>query len=482
MEMKYKQSGQLRTIAIGVLVGFAGMLMACVKAKDPYNPADDSANRVGTVTLSSLGREGDFIVVEPQSATKADDGAVPDVSTFRVAILDSEGQNVVHDNNSGFDYKWDTYAEIAGQTITIPSGKYKFEAASLAEEPLAAWDTPYYYGVQDFSVSPGGASTVDLVCKLANVKVTVAFDQQFLDNVDNPSVQVYFDYTDPATATKTYADLVFSTTETRAGYFKVPADGNLYVKVTGTRKADGQPLGNGQGQTEIISNATAMQWHKVTVGYQETGALSSSISIDYRTIDSEHTIEIPDGDGVIDGGSNNDNWEDGDDGDGGGTTQTLEIVGANYNGSPFDISQQLEVSASVDNEIDVRFDASEGIDQLYVTINSEALATLLPGLGLENGVPFDIANLPDDSERPEGVDESAWWVNMFADPAIGILDPEVPIKGKTTHTFKVGGLMSMLAMVANPSVNGAAVHKFGLKMVDSQGNVKEATLAINLSE
>ena len=225
-----------------------------------------------------------------------------------------------------------------------------------------------------------------------------------------------------------------------------------------------------------------MQWHKVTVGYQETGALSSSISIDYRTIDSEHTIEIPDGDGVIDGGSNNDNWEDGDDGDGGGTTQTLEIVGANYNGSPFDISQQLEVSASVDNEIDVRFDASEGIDQLYVTINSEALATLLPGLGLENGVPFDIANLPDDSERPEGVDESAWWVNMFADPAIGILDPEVPIKGKTTHTFKVGGLMSMLAMVANPSVNGAAVHKFGLKMVDSQGNVKEATLAINLSE
>ena len=475
MEMKYKQSGQLRTIAIGVLVGFAGMLMACVKAKDPYNPADDSANRVGTVTLSSLGREGDFIVVEPQSATKADDGAVPDVSTFRVAILDSEGQNVVHDNNSGFDYKWDTYAEIAGQTITIPSGKYKFEAASLAEEPLAAWDTPYYYGVQDFSVSPGGASTVDLVCKLANVKVTVAYDQQFLDNVDNPSVQVYFDYTDPATATKTYADLVFSTTETRAGYFKVPADGNLYVKVTGTRKADGQPLGNGQGQTEIISNATAMQWHKVTVGYQETGALSSSISIDYRTIDSEHTIEIPDGDGVIDGGPNNDNWEDeGDDGEGGDTTPTLDIVGANFNGNPFDISQQLEVSASATNVIDVLFEASEGIDQLYVTIESEALTPLLPMLGLENGVPFDIANPPAADENP--------WVDLFATEDIGILDPNDPIKGKTSHTFKVGGLMTLLGTAANPSVNGAAVHKFGLKMVDSQGNEKEVTLAINLSE
>lgn len=481
--MKYKQSGQLRTIVMGVLVGFAGMLMSCVKAKDPYNPADDNTDRMGTVTLSSLGREGDFIVVEPQSSTtKADDGAVPDVSTFRVAILTSDGENVVHNNTTGADYKWETFAEIDGQMITIPSGKYKFEAASHAEEPSAEWETPYYYGVQDFSVAPGAAENVDLVCKLANIKVTVAFEQEFLDNVDNPLVQVYFDYTDPETAEKVYDVLEFTPTEDRAGYFKVPADGNLYVKVTGTRKADNQPLGNGAGYTEIISNAAAMQWHKVTVGYQETGAVLPSIDIDYSTIDSEHTIEIPDGDGVIDGGSNNDNWEDGDDGDGGGTTQTLEIVGANYNGSPFDISQQLEVSASVDNEIDVRFDASEGIDQLYVTINSEALATLLPGLGLENGVPFDIANLPDDSERPEGVDESAWWVNMFADPAIGILDPEVPIKGKTTHTFKVGGLMSMLAMVANPSVNGAAVHKFGLKMVDSKGNVKEATLAINLSE
>ena len=476
MEMKYKQSGQLRTIVMGVLVGFAGMLMSCVKAKDPYNPADDDTDRMGTVTLSSLGREGDFIVVEPQSSTtKADDGAVPDVSTFRVAILTSDGENVVHNNTTGADYKWETFAEIDGQMITIPSGKYKFEAASHAEEPSAEWETPYYYGVQDFSVAPGAAENVDLVCKLANIKVTVAFEQEFLDNVENPLVQVYFDYTDPKTAQKVYDVLEFTPTEDRAGYFKVPADGNLYVKVTGTRKADNQPLGNGAGYTEIITNAAAMQWHKVTVGYQETGATQPSISIDYSTIDSEHTVEIPDGDGVIDGGPNNDNWEDeGDDGEGGDTTPTLDIVGANFNGNPFDISQQLEVSASATNVIDVLFEASEGIDQLYVTIESEALTPLLPMLGLENGVPFDIANPPAADENP--------WVDLFATEDIGILDPNDPIKGKTSHTFKVGGLMTLLGTAANPSVNGAAVHKFGLKMVDSQGNEKEVTLAINLSE
>ncbi len=476
----YGKYGKLQGVAAAVAAGLVTLLVSCVDARNPYDERGGDTERLGQMSVSSLGREGDFIVVDPQSSTKADESVLPDVSTFRVAILDSKGENVVHNNLTDEDYQWETFAEVEGQQVTIPSGKYKLEAASLADEPLAAWDTPYYYGVEDFTVRISELTNVDLVCKLANIKVTVAFEQDFLDKVENPSVQVYTDYTDPTTAQKVFADLIFGPQETRAGYFKVPADGKLYIKVTGTRKEDGQPLGNGEGQTQIIYDAAAMQWHKVTVGYQQTGSLSSSITVDYSTIDSEHTVEIPDGDGVIDGGSNNDNWED--EGGEGGDTEDLQIVGANFNGSPFDISQQLTVSAAKANEIDVRFDAPEGIDQLYVTIQSDALATLLPGLGLQNGEPFDIANPPAASEKPADIDESAWWVNMFATPEIGILDPEEPIKGKTTHTFKVGGLMSLLGGVADPANNGPAVHKFGLKMVDATGKSQEATLAIYLTE
>lgn len=473
----YAKYNRIRLAAIAMAAG--GLLASCVEAKDPYNPTGGNENRYGTMSVSSLGREGDFIVVESDGKTKADGAAVPDVGTFRVAVLDSKGENVVHDNINDKDYAWDRFDAIDGQLVTIPSGKYKLEAASLTDEPLAAWETPYYYGVQDFTVRISELTEVSLVCKLANVKVTVEYDQEFLDKVDNPQVQVYFDYTDENTAQKVSADRIWSPSETRAGYFKVPEDGKLYVKVTGTRKEDGQPLGNGEGQTEIISDVQAMQWHKVRIGYQQTGQLSSSVTVDYSTIDSEHTVEIPDGDGVIDGGSNNDNWENEG---GGGEGDALAIVGADFNGSAFDISQRLTVSVADENEIDVRFDAPKGIDRLYVTIESDALASLLPGLGLENGVAFDIANPPAASEKPDGVSEEMWWVNMFANSEIGILDPAVPIKGKTTHTFRVGGLMELLGGVADPATNGPAVHEFGLKVVDASGAEKEATLSIYLTE
>lgn len=474
------------TIKNGMLAAFTGVLAAatvftsCVDAKDPYSPNNPDQGRMGTMSITSLGREGDFIVVD--GSTKAGAAEVPDVSTFRVAVLDNKGQGVVHNNLTNEDYAWATFAEVEGQLVTIPSGKYKLEAASLANEPLAAWETPYYYGVQDFTVRISELSNVDLVCKLANVKVTVDYDQEFLDKVDNPQVQVYFDYTDPATARKVSADLIYAVGETRAGYFKVPADGKLYVKVTGIRKEDEKPIGSDDspGQTKIISGVEAMQWHKVKVGYQQTGQISASVTVDYSTIDSEHMIEIPDGDGVIDGGPNNGNWDnEGGNEPGGGE---LSIAGANFNGSAFDITQQLTVSVADNNVIDVRFDAPEGIDQLYVTIKSDALASLLPGLGLANGVPFDIANPPALSEKPEDVDEGMWWVNMFAMSDIGILDPNVPIKGKTSHTFSVGGLMSLLGSVADPANNGPAVHEFVLKMVDASGAVKEATLAVYLTE
>lgn len=482
MDMKtYGKHNSLRaaTAAVAILLGTGFGLTSCVDAKDPYSPNNPDQGRMGTMSVTSLGREGDFILANAQgNITKADGAQAPDVETFRVAVLDSKGQSVVHNNLTGEDYKWGSFAEVNGQLVTIPSGKYKLEAASLETEPLAAWETPYYYGVKDFTVKISELTKVDLVCKLANVKVTVGYDQDFLDKVDNPSVKVYYDYSDPATATKYQADLDYALTETRAGYFKVPADGKLYVKVNGIRKEDGKPLGEGEGQVKIITGVTAMQWHKVTIGYQQSGQLSANVTVDYSTIDSEHTVEIPDGDGVIDGGSNNDNWDN----DGGDAGDTFDIVGVQFNGSPFDISKQLNVSVADKNDIDVRFDVPKGIDQLYVTIESEALRSFLPGLGLAYGVPFDIANPPAISEKPDDIDDGLWWVNMFGTTDIGILDPNVPIKGKTSHTFSVGGLMTLLGSVADPATNGAAVHKFGLKVVDKDGKVKEATLAINLTE
>lgn len=151
------------------------LLASCVGANDPYSPNNPDQGRMGTMSVTALGREGDFILADSKGNTKADGAQVPDVETFRVAILDSKGQSVVHNNLTGQDYQWESFAEVNGQLVTIPSGKYKLEAASLETEPLAAWETPYYYGVKDFTVKISELTKVDLVCKLANVKVTVDF-------------------------------------------------------------------------------------------------------------------------------------------------------------------------------------------------------------------------------------------------------------------------------------------------------------------
>lgn len=477
----FKTMAAIVAVAWGTGIG----LSSCVGAKDPYSSGNPDQGRMGTVSVTSLGREGDFILAGSEGSTKADGAQAPEVETFRVAILDSKGENVVHNNFANADYKWDSFAEVDGQLVTIPSGKYKLEAASLETEPLAAWETPYYYGVKDFTVKISELTKVDLVCKLANVKVTVDFDPEFLEKVENPAVRVYTDYTDPTTAKPAYAFLDYIQGETRAGYFKVPdlaSERKIYVKVTGIRKEDGKPIGNGDdgSQTRIITEISPMQWHKVTIGYQQTGQLSASVTVDYSTIDSEYTVEIPDGDGIIDGGPNNDNWDN--ENTGGDSGDTFDIVGAQFNGSPFTISERLTVSVADKNDIDVRFDVPKGIDQLYVTIESEALRSFLPGLGLAYGEPFDIANPPASSEKPDDIDESVWWVNMFANEEIGILDPNAPIKGKTSHTFSVGGLMTLLGSVADPASNGAAEHKFGLKVVDKEGKVREATLTIYLTK
>lgn len=479
---RYSFKNGMRAAITGVLAS-AAVLTSCVSEKDPYNPNGGDQGRMGTVSIGSLNREGDFVVVEFTKAAAAA-AALPDVESFRVAILDSKGENVVQNSITGEKYQWPTFAEVNGQMLTIHSGKYKLEAANLETEPLAAWDTPYYYGLKDFTVKISELTKVDLICKLANVKATVEYDPEFIEKVDNPSVEVYTDFTDPTIATMVFAPLTFEVGETRAGYFKVPtiaSERKLYVKVTGKRKADGKPIGNGDdgSQLKIISKINPMEWHKIKIRYQETGQISPSVVIDHTTVDSDHTIEIPDGDGVIDGGPNNDNWED----EGGDTPggDALAIVGANFNDAPFDISEQLNVSVANANVIDVRLDAPKGIDQLYVSIESEALRSMLPMLGLGYGVPFDIANPPADSERPEGVDAGMWWVNMFAGEGIGILDPAVPIKGKTSHTFSVGGLMSLLASLPG-STSEKNTHKFNLRLVDADGKEKKATLAIHLTE
>lgn len=450
----------------------AALLFACVDAKDPYDNTGGSGGSeagYGTVQFNQI--QHDDAWIEYSAGSKAD--PEQDVNSYIVSIVNPTTGEVVVNGITGERYTW-TYAEVSGQVITIPSGKYKVVAKNLATEPLADWETPYFYGESDMTVKISELTRVNVTCSRANVGVTVQYDQTFIDRVDNPYVQVYMDYTDPATATKYKADLEFPIDEERIGYFQVPADGMLYVLVSGIRKEDGQAL---QDQHFIIPDVKASNKINVNVKYQQTGEGSLSVGVDVTVDERPVEVEVPDGEGVIDGGDGNENWENPDPGPGPEPGDEISISGYSFNGSAFDIDQTLNLEFAFEQNyvIDIEFDVPAGIAELWVNIDSKALEPLLPDYQLYCGTPFDIANLPDYTQG--GAD----WVYLLSNPQIGLIDLSDPIKGKTNHIFSIGGLMEMLAAAAlglDPVPDMPGTHLFHLRVKDNNGNEQTATLTL----
>lgn len=325
---KYMDTNHKKTIGLrwAMLCLALPLLAGCVSKKEP----DPYGRGTGQFTVASLRGEGEFVVVDTKT-----DGETVDVSGFHVAVLDQSGESL-----DGFE--WDAFSEIDGQTITLPSGKYRLTANNRPKVPTpAAWDAPVYEGMTEFPVKIGALTEVKLVCKLVNVKVTLAFTENFRNMVDNATVEVYTDYTDPNKAEKQKANLTWTLDETRAGYFDVPEDGQFYVCVKGIRKEDGKPLGNGEGQTFKITKSAggtlqAQDWAQLLIGYEQSGQGGLSVSIDPELHEENLVVIIPDGDDVINGGANNENWEGDDDPNGGeepGDDSAASAVAGTYGGT-----------------------------------------------------------------------------------------------------------------------------------------------------
>ncbi len=105
--------------------------------------------------------------------------AVPedyDAKTLYVEILDANGTII----KSTEDFAADE--EFQGN-ILLESGVYTIVAHSANwDGEASAFDAPFYYGRTTVEVKPKSLVTATLTCTLANVKVTVNYDQSFITN------------------------------------------------------------------------------------------------------------------------------------------------------------------------------------------------------------------------------------------------------------------------------------------------------------
>ena len=140
----------------------------------------------------------------------------------------------VLDENKKVVEKTDDYTEWEGKILELPAGKYTIKAYSNAYDGERGFDKAYYYGSQTATVESGKEVSAKVTCKLANVKVTVRYDEAFLKAFEGREIAVEVGAMD---ANSGIAPLSFAMTEKRSAYFP---ETDLYAKISINNPEDPQ--------------------------------------------------------------------------------------------------------------------------------------------------------------------------------------------------------------------------------------------------
>lgn len=397
---------------------------------------DDIVNTKGELKLSSMkvGVDMDVDVVYLES--RAESGV--DLSNYIVTIYDQ------YFLQAG---KW-VYSEMP-EIVSLAVGTYTVEVKSAAE-PANGFDVPYYEGTATCEIKENQVTDVPAIsCKLANVMFTIEYDEAFKSKMSEDVV---------TTLSIGENTLQISATETRAAYLIASEDeaASLLVNLKGT--IDGEAVDYSEHFDNVksgVHNIIKYQFIPVNDGSVAGGAFSVSIAIDSSLTASDESVSVNPGQepGIDDfptGGGEGDNLP--------------TIVGTNFNGNSFDISNDvLEVPTSTNENnplpLQVTLSAANGIAHVYVTIDSETLTEeLLTDVGL--AASFDLA---EPGELENGLQ------------GLGFPTGEAVV-GQTEILFDVTKFTPLLG------IYGVASHNFIIRLVDQQGLEVTQTLKIKSVE
>ena len=189
---------------------------------------------------------------------------------FRVVICRSDGSVAM---------SFETAMEMP-DVIELETGDYYVEAHSDNNLP-AAFENPYYYGISDpFTISSNAQESVLVNCMLANTMVSVIYSANITGN--------FLDYT--TTVSSSLGSLVFSSDETRVGYFQtLPLE--ILVELT-YLKPDGTQ--GSKSLTGSISEPLANRHYEIHVDASiDEGMASFQILLDETVVQVE-IVEITD--------------------------------------------------------------------------------------------------------------------------------------------------------------------------------------------
>lgn len=165
----------------------------------------------------------------------------------------SERMSIWISNEKGLIRKYDGRDNLPSE-LWLVSGNYVAEAWTGDSVP-ASFESKYYKGYKPFTVNPTSTAVVNLECKIANVVVSVLYDESVSSLLNDSKIVVGHDK----------GTLDFYDNEDRKGYFMMPSDvSSLTWTLSGTM-LDGTKM----VKTGSIDNVKSAVEYMLTVKYKE---------------------------------------------------------------------------------------------------------------------------------------------------------------------------------------------------------------------
>ena len=195
----------------------------------------------------------------------------------RIAVDIKNSENKTVKSTTDFDAEW------KGKQIELPVGEYTIEAYSYAWDGEAGADKAYYKGSEKVTIESGKPATAEVKCYLANVKVTVAFEEAFLEALGTGSMAVQIQNVNDKTQTYQAVDF-----EAKAGkqvcYF---AATDLDIKYTVTN-AEGEK----NNDTHELRGVKPKTHYLVTFKLPQQGQSDFTVTVDGTMTQYECTITV----------------------------------------------------------------------------------------------------------------------------------------------------------------------------------------------
>ena len=244
-------------------------LGACNKDDINYNgPVDSSKENIGYLALGGMEAS---IMVDTENIDSETRAEGADINTFDVVIT----------NQAGAEVKSFKYGERPEEAIALEAGIYNITMQS-AEMSGAEWEMPVYGAEREVVITRKQTTEVkDIVCKLRNIKVSVAYAADIKEQLD------------PENTTMTIAlgnsELVYGIEEERGGYFAPIAEENTLLLTFKCRYVDGD---KDIVMTNEITGVKAAQWRKINVVVQHAADGSTNIGIQCDTWTYDEVVDF----------------------------------------------------------------------------------------------------------------------------------------------------------------------------------------------